>query len=147
MKPITTFVFLLLCAAGLFGQEVTWTSNRPENTLIKDYGTAEFTLTNEENQNLEIEIEVSVDYDKDNITTDAKSSVLLKTGAPYGFTIKIGENSTIRSGDNINIKVRADVELLHDKTLYLENELYLNLYRDEDFNAIMKTHLKFTVQI
>src|SRR5690625_4973859 len=110
MKPITTFVFLLLCAAGLFGQEVTWTSNRPENTLIKGCGTAEFTLTNEENQNLEIEIEVSGDYDKDNITTDAKSSVLLTTGAPYGFTIKIGENSTIRSGDHINIQVRADGE-------------------------------------
>src|SRR5690625_672975 len=146
MKPITTFVFLLLCAAGLFGQEVTWTSNRPENTLIKGCGTAEFTLTNEENQNLEIEIEVSGDYDKDNITTDAKSSVLLTTGAPYGFTIKIGENSTIRSGDHINIQVRADGELLHDKTLYLENELYLHLSREEDFQACVNENLRLTAQ-
>lgn len=144
MKLFTTLVFLILTAGHLFTQDIGWSSNRPENTLIKGCGKGEFTLTNEGNKNTEIEIELTGQYDSDQITANVQNIVQLASGVPYTFTIEIAENSTIRSGDHIIIRVSAGEKVLHEKTIRLENELFLNTSVEGDFTACIGEDIQLT---
>lgn len=144
MKLFTTLVFLVFMTGNLTAQEISWSSNRPENTLIRGCGKGEFILTNEGSQNAEINIELSGNYNEEQITTDVQNTIQLSSGVSYSFTIEVQENSNIQSGDHIIIRITSGENILHERTLQLEQELFLTTSEENDFTACIGENLQLT---
>lgn len=127
-------LFLFLSATFAWTQDVSWSSNRPQNTLIEGCGPGEFILTNEGNSSIELTIELNGNYDEADIETDVLSSVNIQAGNSYTFTIEAIADDEAETDENVVITVRAGDQVLREVELSLQDELVLETPTDEDFS-------------
>lgn len=118
-----------------WAQDISWSSNRPQNTLIEDCGQGEFILTNEGNSAVDLTIELSGNYDPADISTDVLSSVSIQPGNSYTFMIEALADTDTETGENVVITVRAGDQMVREETLSLEDEIFLESPTDDDFSA------------
>lgn len=134
MRTSYICLFLLITGSYSWAQEIIWSSNRPQNTLIENCGAGEFILTNMGNEAVEVSIDLSGNFDEADISTDVLSSVNIQPGNAYTFMIEaLGDNLT-ESNEQVVITVTTGDQTLHEVTLSLEDELFLESPFTDDFS-------------
>lgn len=129
------FLFLLLSSTLTWAQDITWSSNRLQNTLIEDCGQGEFILTNESNSAVNLTIMLSGNYDQADISTDLLSSVSIQPGNAYSFMIEALPDDMTETDENIIITVKSGNDVIREVTLQLADELFLESSETSDFTA------------
>ncbi|MBY5959053.1 gliding motility-associated C-terminal domain-containing protein [Membranicola marinus] len=139
------FIFLiLLLAASSWAQDITWSSNRPQNTLIEDCGQGEFILTNEGSTAADLSISLDGNYDDDDLSTDVLPNVTIQPGEAYSFVIEAVKDDQIESDEYVTITITSGNAILHEETLSLEDELFLEASAMQDFSACPGDELVLT---
>ncbi len=139
------FIFLiLLLVSTAWAQDITWSSNRPQNTLIEDCGNGEFILTNEGNAAVDLSITLSGNYNEADISTDVLSTATIEPGKAYSFVIEALKDNITETDENIVITVKAGNETIREETLQLADELFLETSRMADFSACPGDELLLT---
>ncbi len=135
MRIIYICLLLLLTSVIIQAQDVTWSSNRPQNTLIEDCGPGEFILTNEGNTSIDLSIGLSGNFDEADISSDVLSNVTIESGNAYTFMIEALADNMTETDENLIITVRTGDVVLIEETLRLEDELLLESPFETDFEA------------
>lgn len=135
MRIIYICLLLLLTSVIIQAQDVTWSSNRPQNTLIEDCGPGEFILTNEGNASIDLSIGLSGNFDEADISSDVLSNVTIESGNAYTFMIEALADNMTETDENLIITVRTGDVVLIEETLRLEDELLLESPFETDFEA------------
>ena len=133
MKINYIVFFLLLSGTIAWGQEVTWSSNRPQNTLIENCGPGEFILTNEGNEAVALTIALSGNFDDEDITSDVLSNVTIQAGNSYTFMIEAVSDSNTETDETIVITVSAGDQTIREETLNLADDIFLESPFNADF--------------
>ena len=133
---INIILFVLLLTTTLsWAQDVTWSSNRPQNTLIEDCGKGEFILTNGSNSAVNLSITLSGNFDEADIFTDMLSNVSIQPGNAYSFVVEALADNISETDENVVITVKAGDSTIRQETLQLNDELLLQSSRTDDFTA------------
>ena len=135
MRIIYIFLILLLSITMMWGQDITWSSNRPQNTLIENCSPGEFILTNEGDESVELTIELSGNFDEEDISTDGLSNVSIQAGNSYTFMIEALADGNTETDETVVITVRSGEEVVKEVTLVLADEMVLESPFDSDFTA------------
>ena len=105
MKFHFIFTILIFANSIAVAQDITWSSNRPQNTLIEDCGEGEFILTNQGDVAVDLSIDLSGNYDEADIATDVLSTITLQAGNAYSFTIEALADNMEEANENVVISV------------------------------------------
>lgn len=146
MKLFTTLFFSLFILGSIGAQDISWTSDRPQNVLIEGCGAGEFTLKNEGDQTADLSIALSGNYDESDIETDLTSSVELASGESYTFHMEALSGGSANAEKHVTITVSSGNEILHENKISLEKELTLTVSPDSDFTACPGDRLSVSAQ-
>lgn len=135
MKINFIFLLLLLTSTITWSQDIAWSSNRPQNTLIEGCGKGEFILTNQGNSAVDLTISLSGNFEEADISTDVLPNVTIQSGKAYSFTIEALPDNFTETDETIVITVRVGNQVIHEETLELADELFLETSRKSDFTA------------
>lgn len=135
MKIYFIFLFLLLTSTITGAQDIVWSSNRPQNTLIEGCGKGEFILTNQGNNAVDLTITLSGNFDESDISTDVLPNVSIQAGNAYSFFIEAIADGFTETDENIVITVKAGDQVIRQETLQLADELFLKSSGESDFTA------------
>lgn len=133
----TTFICLFLFISGAVAQaqDLSWSSNRPQNTLIEGCGAGQFTITNDGNTSVDITIELSGNYDEEDLTINLTSPTAIEANSSYSFTIEALADAETENDEFISIKILTENNVVLEQELKLADALTLETDLDDELTA------------
>lgn len=139
---ICLILFLSVITSG--AQDISWSSNRPQNTLIEGCGPGEFILANQGNETVEITIALSGNYGDADISTDVLDNVSIQSGNSYTFMVEALTDGNAETDEELVITISEGGQVIQEETLKLADEIFLQSPTDADFTTCPDGELLLT---
>lgn len=129
-----------------FAQDISWSSNRPENTLIEGCGNGEFVISNEGDEQVDLEIQLSGNYSEEDLETEFENSITIDAGDTYTLSIAAVEDNNTENDENVVIAVVLGNETILSADLSLEDEISLSLDPNDNFTVCPDMSIPLTAE-
>ncbi|GAA5225375.1 T9SS type B sorting domain-containing protein [Membranihabitans marinus] len=144
MKNLVIALFTILSIPALYSQDIVWSTNRPQNTLIEGCGAGEIILTNSSNQDKMVAINLSGNYSPSDISTSILNNISIAGNNTVILSLSAIDDGIDESGENITFTISPEGESDIVITWNIEDTITLSTSVEDELTTCPDNEISLT---